>query len=193
MKTRKPQGIFLAVGIALALLIPVGAKSNAGQSESQAQEASRKESPQLGVYHLDFVWGELEGAKRLNSRSYTMDVIEGQRGKLRVGTRVPVATGDKGIQYLDVGMNIDCEAKSKEDVVRLKEDVVWLDLNVEASSFALDASGKATYASGNPIMQSIRTALTTSVAAGKPTVISTVDDPNSDRKFELAVTATRVR
>src|ERR1022692_785038 len=98
MKTRKLQAILLAAGVVLALLIPAAAKSHAGQLESQAQEASRKEAPQLGVYHLDFVWSELEGAKRLNSRSYTMDVNESRRGRLRVGTRVPVATGDKGIQ-----------------------------------------------------------------------------------------------
>jgi hypothetical protein len=193
MRIRKLQALVLAIGATVVLLIPGVAKSQGGQSETQTKEATRKAEQPAAVYHLDFVWSELEGGKRLNSRSYTMDVIEGQRGRLRVGTRVPVATGDKGIQYLDVGMNIDCEAKSDKDVPWLKDDKVWLDVNAEASSFALDANGKANYSAGNPIMQSIRTSITTVAPLAKPTVISTVDDPNSNRTFELSVTATRVR
>jgi hypothetical protein len=193
MKVKNLWTILLTIGAAAALLIPGSANAQAGQQEGQTQEAAKKAAQSATVYHLDFVWSELEAGKRLNSRSYTMDEVEAQRGRLRVGTRVPVYTEEKKLEYQDVGMNIDCQAKSNKDVVWLKEDQVWLDVNAEASSFALDAGGKANYSAGNPIMQSIRAAMTTVVPLGKPIVISTVDDPNSNRTFELTVTATLVK
>jgi hypothetical protein len=194
MKTRNLHMMVLVVGAVLSLIIPASANAQAGEQEGQTQAAAKKAAQPAAVYHLEFVWSELEAGKRLNSRSYAMDEVETRRGRLRVGTRVPVVyTEEKKLDYLDVGMNIDCEARSNKDLAWLKDDEVWLDVSAEASSFALDANGKASYSAGNPIMQSIRTAMTTVVPLGKPTVISTVDDPNSKRTFELTVKATLVK
>jgi hypothetical protein len=122
-----------------------------------------------------------------------MDGVEAQRARLRVGTRVPAHTEGKKFDYLDVGMNIECQAKSNMDVAWLREDQLWIDVNAEATSFALDANGKANYSARNRVMQSIRTAMTTVVPLGKPIVISTVDNPDSNRTFKLTVAATLIK
>src|SRR5689334_1799996 len=63
-------------------------------SNRSAQEQPKKEiSPYEPAYKLAFVIYELEDGKRINQRDYTMvAMIQGQRGNLKIGTRVPITT-----------------------------------------------------------------------------------------------------
>jgi len=135
-------------------------------------------------YRLDFSLHELEDGRKVNTRQYSMSLIQGvQWQELKIGTRVPVEMKQGELQYLDVGTNINA---------RLQEIKSVLDLEVHAdlSNFAVpDQASKTTM----PVLRQLRISGTTVVNTGKPVVIGVVDDPNSKRQFQLEVTATKLK
>ena len=144
-----------------------------------------QESP-LSVYKLDFVLRELQDGKAINSRNYSMIVENRGRGSLRTGSRVPVTVStDKGIQYMDIGVNIDCGN------VRAKEDNVTFNASIEVSSFAL--SEQSPTSGTPPVLRNMRAQMDAAVPVGKPTVIGIIDDANSTKRYEVAVTATKLK
>jgi Bacterial type II and III secretion system protein len=107
---------------------PNPAKDVAKSTEAQA------EGPQVKV---QIVFAEYEGDKKVKSLPYTMLIQANRTGKLRIGSRVPVATGgDKGgmqFQYIDVGTNLDCSATPAQDgryQLRLSLERSWVEGNV---------------------------------------------------------------
>ena len=84
--------------------------------EVQAERANTRVEPlsnSLSSYRLEFTLTELnDTGKKVNSRTYLVVSQVGPRNKLRVGGRVPVASGTGPgslmFQYIDIGMNIDC-------------------------------------------------------------------------------------
>ena len=182
----------LAVGV-LSIATPIFWAQSAEKngSEKVTAEANGRDS----TYRVDFKISELEGEKRLNSRSYTL--LQDDRGKkeLRIGTRVPVSTGSTSgsdkqqFQYLDVGQSIDCSLKVEtEHTVNLN---VWMDIS--NFSFRELPSGETAQESshGNPIIKQIKLQTSATLELGRPTIIGTLDDPSSKHVFQIEVTATR--
>ena len=71
---------------------------------------------------LQITIAEQEGDKKVVILPYTLFLEAGDSGpsspwaKLRMGSRVPVYVGkDNGMQYIDVGTNVDCRATSVEE------------------------------------------------------------------------------
>jgi len=70
---------------------------------------------------IQIVFTEFEGDKKVKSMPYTSvftaDPGRGQDfAKLRIGSRVPLYTGKEGgLQYIDVGTNLDCRADRFDD------------------------------------------------------------------------------
>lgn len=151
----------------------------------RAQEAPAEEtrgSPKpLSVYRVEFAIHESEDGKRVNTRNYAQVVEEGGHCRVRAGSRVPITTGAGVVQYMDVGVRVDCELSERDGYVRL-------DLVLEITSFAQDQQ-----AQGHPLLRNIRSELQTAVQPDKPTVVSSIDDTTSQRRYELAVTATKVK
>lgn len=141
-----------------------------------------------GDYRLDFRINELEDGKKLNSRTYTLLIYPHEMGKLRIGTQVPIQTGEARFTYTDVGQNIDCQVRSET------ERMVGVNVDMDFSNFGtteqLRTAGGAT--SGNPVLQRFRITTRTDLELGKPTIINTFDDPSSKRTYQIEVTATRV-
>src|SRR5579863_6601453 len=110
-----------------------------------AQEGSKTPPPAaiektvklLSVYRLEFTVREVEDGKRLNSRTYTMSVQDGDTGQIRVGNRVPYNTGKDQFQYFDVGVSIDCRLQDHDSYVLLQRG------SIEISSVAKDESTAA--------------------------------------------------
>jgi hypothetical protein len=143
-----------------------------------------QDSP-LSVYKFDFVLRELQDGKPINSRNYSMTVENRGRGNLRTGARVPVTSTDKGLQYMDIGVNIDCGN------VRAREENVSFNTSIEISSFALPEQSPT---SGTPpVLRNMRAQMDASVPVGKPTLIGIIDDANSTKRYEIAVTATKLK
>ena len=160
-------------------------------SAMAAQEAPKRLRQQ--VYKVVFLIYEVEDGKKINERTYTLPVnsVDGnpRDSSMGVGTRVPVTTattGDKTQwQYVDVGLNIDCNVTEQEDKFIVHG-------SLELSSFALPDQGTDPRSGGNPVLRNIRQNFTTLVSPGKPTLVTTMDDINSKKRLQVEVTATRI-
>jgi len=172
--------------LALGMYVSVGVRTGAAQSPEDvtAKTMSGNSDKALAAYRLDFSLYELEDGKKVNTRQYSMSLIQGvQWQELKIGTRVPVEMKQGEVEYLDVGTNISA---------RLQETKSVLDLEVRAdlSNFAApDQAAKTSM----PVLRQLRISGATLVSTGKPIVIGVVDDPNSKRQFQLEVTATRLK
>lgn len=146
-----------------------------------AQEAEKAPKPPkpVSVYRVDFAIHESENGQRVNTRSYTQLMEEDSFSRVRAGARVPVTTG-QGMQYMDVGVRLDCKLAEREGSLRME-------LTLEITSFAREE------AQANPLLRNIGSEVQTAVLPGKPTVVTSIDDTASQRRYELEVTATRVK
>jgi len=166
-----------------------------------AQEAPKPAPPKPAhVYKLDYVLTELEGGKKTDSKEYTL-LLDGDRktGRLRVGTRIPVAVGTPvdvpggrpQYQYIDLGVTIEATTQSATDTS------LGLRTRVEVSSIAMPTaeSGKATTigAPTQPIIRNFTGESDVTVPFNKPTTLFTLDEPNSKRSLQVQLTATEIR
>ena len=164
------------------LYAPPGA---AQESEKQARSAEKTSAEKKSgeTYRLEFVVNELEDSKKVNTRSYSV-LVEGENwSKVRIGTRVPIQQ-PSGIVYMDVGLSLDCRLREGESGLSLE---VILDMN----SFALPEGAEERPAT--PPLRKFRTQTTSALALGKPTVVTSADDMASKRRFQVEVTATKVK
>jgi hypothetical protein len=138
-------------------------------------------------YRLDFVIREMDDGKVVNSRNYSMIMTStDERGRtmgdLRAGSRIPVNIGDKGIQYVDVGVNISSR------LYVLESGALLLENSTEISTLATPEGQGA-----NPIIRQIRSNTIGEVNVGKASQIALLDDPVSKRRFQIEVTATKLK
>jgi len=161
-----------------------------------AQEASSEKSPKEGklaaatkpvaVYRVDYTIREMEDGKVLNSRKYMLMAESDGRAQSRVGNRVPI-TLEKGPTYDNVGMNIDCH-------VRERDDVILLGTRIEFSSVVPPEQAPTPSVNyPNPVFRSVSSDVTAAVSLGKPTLIGSMDDVTSNRRFEIEATVTKVK
>lgn len=138
------------------------------------------------TYRVRYTISEIDNGKRSGVQHYAMNLFDGQRGMMKQGSKVPVITGSSSptdktttvYQYLDIGMNFDVTATRAGDVITLKN-------KVEQSSVA----EQRTMASGaqEPVVrQAVYEGMST-VAIGKPTIIGSMDVPDSNRRIEIEV------
>jgi hypothetical protein len=159
-----------------------------------AQEAPKPAPPKpTHVYKLNYVLTELEGGKKTDAKDYTVLLDSGRTGRLRVGTRIPVAigAGEAKSQYMDLGVVIEATTQSATDTS------LGLRTRVEVSSIAMPTaeSGKATTISAptQPIIRNFTGESEATVPFNKPTTLFTLDEPNSKRSFQVQLTATEIR
>ena len=143
---------------------------------------NRGESP---TYKVDFTIRDTGDAGGKTGRKFSLVVNRGVKTTFKVGNRVPVATGGTGgplvntqFTYIDVGLNIDCvvaDAGSKF--------AIHADMDISTAVMP----DKSPNAVQNPTISQIRLNLDTTVAAGKPTVVASFDDPVTSRKFDIDV------
>jgi type II secretory pathway component GspD/PulD (secretin) len=155
-------------------------ETKAGPSAREGSASKQAEA----VFRATFVVRELEEGKRTNTRSYMLLVKNDQTAKLRVGNRVPYRSGEHSFQYQDVGINIDCHIVEQENSLLLH-------IKVESSSVA--AHEPLAGESGNPVFGQLAFEEDTEIPVGKPTLVGTLDDVATNRRFEVEVTATKVR
>ncbi|HEY6971281.1 MAG TPA: hypothetical protein VJA94_18875 [Candidatus Angelobacter sp.] len=152
-----------------------------------AQETPKR--PVQKFFKLSFLIYELEDGKKINERTYSFPVTSvddnPRDGSIRVGTRVPITTGEKQIQYLDVGLNIDCNVTEQADKLIVHG-------SLELTSFSQPEQGSDPRIGLNPVLRNIRQSFTTLVSPGKATPVTSMDDINSKKRLQLEVTATRI-
>jgi hypothetical protein len=162
-----------------------------------AQDTSKSsEQPKKSVvkaYKINFNIFELEDGKRVNERNYILPVNSvdgnGRSGSIKIGTRVPTITSNtkegQQMQYLDVGLNLDCEVTDLGDKFVLTSQL-------EVSSYVMPDQHADARLGGLPIIRQIREHFNTVLYPGKPTVVTSADDTNSKKRFQVEMTVTRI-
>jgi hypothetical protein len=183
---------------AFFLVLAFGVHSTVAQEEKKPanQGSAKNEDPAptgkpglpggtvgpLHPYRVDFTITELEDGKKINSRRYSMLLSAGSWNEIKIGTRVPVSPTTGSFQYIDLGTSINCRLIESGD-----------DLAIDVHSDFSNISGPDGQHSSQPVIRQIRLEGNTLVSSGKPAVIGIVDDPNSDRQFQLEATVTKLR
>jgi hypothetical protein len=148
--------------------------------------AVAQDQPMTGgspVYKVEFNIHDGTDAAAKAGRRYTMLIDSSNKGSFKVGNRVPVSSGSGQVNYVDVGVNIDCNVQENNSGrVRLHAD---LDLS---TILPLD---KNTPAPSNPTISQLRLNVNAVVNPGKPTIVAAIDDPATMRKVDVEMTVTR--
>ena len=164
-------------------LIPVAACLVLSLAASAEEPTPRPERPR-STFRVDFTLRETQDGQKSNERTYVLSVNEGGSGNVRVGSRVPLPAGDKGVQYMDVGLRINCRIREAEP------GDVALEADVDVTSFA---APEGTEARSAPVLQSISQSASARPALGKPTLLTSVDDVGSKKRLQIEVTVTRTK
>lgn len=191
MQKSRLKSLLIAGALSSLLLGSMLAKAQEEQANKPGAKelmaaAEKLSKPPVSVYRLDYKVYEVEGGKRTNSRSYTVFVRTlHYSAHLRTGNRVPINVGTSGgYQYQDVGMNIDSSIDEQEG--KLLVSTV-----LDMKSIAPSEPGSAN-PTGNPVFRNLRLDDVTLAVAGKPTLVGSIDDVTSNRRYEIEVTATKI-
>lgn len=175
----------------LILLIP--------QLLAQDKPAADAKNPSA-VLKLQVTIGEQDGDKKVANLPYSFFLRANEAGhqdaawaKLRMGSRVPVYVGkDGGMQYLDVGTNIDARAFTPGDGrfdVYLNLERSWVEGDVLVR--ALGASESPQYK--EPIIRQFKTELTLTMHDGQTVQSTQATDPLSGRVLTITVNLSVVK
>ena len=171
----------LTLGMAAAMVDAARAQEEP-KPAPEPKPAAEAKAP--AVYRLDFVVRELNGGKTLNSRNYTLSAREGEWEKVRVESRIPFKIAENSVRYEEAAIGIDCR-------VQESERGLLLSTKFQATSFA--PGGEATGDSATVVRRQLSLSEDSIVALGKPTIIGKLDDVATNHRFELEVTATKVK
>ena len=183
---RKTMAVWTVV--ILGFMICWGAAGHAQDAEQvkstgEAKAVAAPEKP-VHAYRLDFSVKELEDGKTINTRQYSMNMQADDNNEIKIGTRVPVESGQGQYQYMDVGTSIWCRIGERSEGIPLL-------VKAEISNFAIpeQSSGHELH----PLIRQLEINASTLAQLGKPLIVGSVDDPNSKRQFQLEVTVNKLK
>jgi hypothetical protein len=140
-------------------------------------------------YRLDFVVKELDDNKVVSAKTYSTFATTDEKtgATVRAGTRVPYQIDKPGagssVNYIDVGVNIDCP--------KLVEVDGRLVVHVTAEVSSVPAGDTA--AMTLPVVRQNRWKSVSVIPVAKPVTLFSSDDLNSKRKLQLELTATPMK
>jgi len=184
---------------ALLILPPLAARA-------QDKPASEQSSAVVTPLKLQVLLTEYEGTKKISSLPYTLSLAAIAEPRptrnytqLRDGIRVPVVTaskaGENGIQYIDVGTNIDARA------ARTDGDTYSVELTIDRSSLVeRTANNQAKeWAPGDPspstqpLIRDFKNNITTLLHDGRAAEATVAVDPISGHILKVEVTLTAIK
>jgi hypothetical protein len=141
-------------------------------------------SKPAAFYRLNFAIREMEGEKLVDTRNYSLWVRAGHTERMTAGSEVPYTTGQGSTGYRKTGVSINCTLEETDGSP-------WL-------SLALDVSGVAPVEKGadpsRPVVfRSTSLSAETLLTLGKPTTVSSADDPATKRQLVVDVTAIKLK
>lgn len=148
------------------------------------QEEKKPEAPMppSSAYRVDVLLVELDGGKKINTRQFTlMTTDRGESVRLSTDLRLPY-TGEKGPQYLDVGFEFSCSVRL------LRVSGTYFETNGNLSSLAPESGSQST---PPPLRRNFFQG-STLVVSGKPFVLAGIDQLESNHRYELQVTVTKL-
>jgi hypothetical protein len=154
------------------------------------------------VYKIEFNIHDGDATAK-TGRRYVIMIEGNEKGVFRVGQKVPYATGwfQPGIastgasplvstqfNYAEIGVNIDCRLNEVNGKVRVR---ATLDLSTLIQHDAHPDKNPAPL-QPMPIIGQLRVEVNALVTTGKPTMVASIDDPVTLRKFDVEATVTKV-
>ncbi len=156
-----------------------------GQQASGEKSASPQQEKRDVVYRLEYNVKELVDGRKVNARTYVGSAAEDSGCRIRVGSRIPINFGEKGgIQYQDIGINIDCSVRDRGD---------YLLLFTSFDSSSIVAADQGAGSGAPPVLRHVRFEGHWVLMPGKLTVIGSLDDVATDHRYEVEVTATKLK
>lgn len=143
-----------------------------------------QDKPPIETYKVDFQIREDGVAK---PRRYTIMTDSTGQGRFRVGTKVAYATAlsptgvPTSYSYMDIGVSIN---------VRVRPGATGkVALNADVEITSVQAQEKM---APNPSVSNVRTDINAQVTPKKPTLMASIEDPSTSKKFDVEVTVTPV-
>jgi hypothetical protein len=177
--------------VALALFLTGAACLPWAKAQETAKEGERQVKP-ADSYKVEFTVNELDSGKKINSRSYSMQMLTqplpnrvppwSDTKRLRVGSQIAIPTGGSMLTYRDVGMDIDCR------LWPMGNGKVAIGTTWEYSSLG----GEQGHDPQSPVIRHVRSEVEAVVPLDKPTVISEVDDVASTHRYVFEVKVTKI-
>jgi hypothetical protein len=185
MKGRKTMKRAIGI-IGIALLLSCGGARAMAQTDTPTPKAIEPKSemaPQ--TYRLTYTLTEMDGAKRIGTQHFSLTVNPGEQGKIKLGSKVPIATESSNpaslapaqIQYQDVGLAI---------YVRLKESAAGVRVNSTVDQTGVSEE-QSTVGRGDPVIRQADLDCTALLTPGKPVMLGSLDIPASTRHLDVEV------
>lgn len=132
-------------------------------------------------YRVTYTIADMQDGKRSNPRQFSLVVVGDNSSELREGNRVPILTGktgdgkgpDQQVQYIDVGINIKCNAEATA-----------LHSKIELSGVADE---KSSVGIQDPVIRQTLMEGYSLFTPGKQQIIGTIEVPGTDRKQQIEV------
>jgi hypothetical protein len=187
MKSLKTAVLFLAA--ASFLLQPLRAQDKPKADEKAVHPTQLK---------VQIVFTEFEGEKKIKSIPYTsVFATTGQPAdtmRLRIGNRVPLFTGkDGGVQYIDIGTNLDCTADRLDDGrfgLKLALERSWIqgDVPIPIDTATQFEAGTKDNHFKEPIIGQYKTTEYLIARDGQTVESSVATDPLNGRQLKIELT-----
>ena len=187
------RGILTLAGC-LLLASPSHVRAQGVMDKANAESRPEAHVDKVTPLKIQVVLTEYEGDKKLKSMPYVayLNAYEGGRGgsaKLRVGSKVPILGGkDSGIQYIDVGTNIDYRA-TVGDAGNYRVELV-----VERSWVESDVATATTNPSAGefkqPVIRQFKSDSGVTLHDGQTAESAVATDPLSGRVMRIEVSLT---
>jgi hypothetical protein len=164
-----------------------------------ASAQDKKDSP-TATYRVEIRIRDGSDAAAKNGRRYTMLIDSSGRGTFRVGERTPVATGpfqagagsggvsplvNMQFTYLDTGVNIDTKISEANGKMMLQS-------TIDVSTIVQHKQEPNSLVLSSPTVVQVKFDVRAAVDLGKPALVAAIDDPVTQRKFEVEATVTKV-
>jgi type II secretory pathway component GspD/PulD (secretin) len=145
------------------------------------------------VYRITYSIVETDGGKPLTTQHVEVIVPTGGKTVVKQGKRVPIVTGstnqkdsekpESQVQYVDVGLNIEASLEGNGDSLRLRSVI-------EQSNISDERSG---IGGQDPVIGQTKLEGVSMLAQGKPTLLGSLDIPNSTHREEISIEPALVR
>jgi hypothetical protein len=190
---KRVRSLLLMLAVLAGFLAPLSA-----QEKSDAR-------PPATTLKVQVTIAETEGEKKVVNLPYTYYLRAGEASpispwtKLRLGSRIPVYVGkENGMQYLDVGTNIDSRAISSEPgrfdlSLNLERSWVEGDVLVPMEKTTAQTTDAHIGPFREPIIRQFKTELNLTMRDGQTTQSTLAADPLSGKVVSITVTINVVK
>src|ERR1700686_4113477 len=173
---------FLTVGT-------LAAQQDATKGQEPREQDVIVKKAAIPTYKMAFSIYELQDGKKINQRDYSLLVEANDRGAntLKIGTKVPIDSGNGGITYADVGFELRCSAAETVN----NKLAVSVDMTV--TNFAIPEQNTDPRTAGSrPVLRGVTQRVGAVVNPGKPQILTSMDDVNSTKRMLVELTATKM-